>query len=134
MDPRYLVVVTACVVLSAYAALQLSRLWRHETTALDHRLASWPGDEMSWRGFVRTLPSIFGFFWLLTLAIVVGPPVPEQPSDSFGFVRPAWYSLPVAALPFAAIATWTSIYFFKRPRFLIPPHLRGGEDRREGSA
>jgi hypothetical protein len=131
MDIRYYIVAPGMLLLSAYAWTLLPRLWRHENTALDHRPAWWPGGLVSWRGFVRTLPLAVLFCWLLTLFIVLGPFIPEQPRDAFGFIRPAWYSLPLAIAPLVAIPLWISIYLFNRPRFLVPPHLR--EERTGGS-
>ena len=70
------------------------------------------------------MPSAALFLVLLLAAIVLAPFVEEQPPDSFGFVRPAWFSLPVAIAPFIVVSLWISIYVFNRPKFLVPPHLR----------
>jgi hypothetical protein len=124
MDMRYVVVATGLAVLLAISGRAIARLWRHRTNALDRRPSWWPGDERSWRGWLRTLPSATAFLAILFVGIALGPLVPEQPPDAFGFVRPAWYSLPLAAAPVIATLLWISIYFFNRPQFFVPPHLR----------
>jgi len=98
--------------------------WHPERGRLSRAPTWWP-DAIGWRGFLRTVPLSIGYMWLLSAALVFGPFVPEQPRDGFGFIRPAWFSLPLSAVAVLGLPTWISIYLFNRPRLLVPPSMRG---------
>jgi len=127
VDFGYIAVLAGTTLGSVYYTMLLRKVWWHKTTSLDHRPAWWPAwwlDEQSWRGFVRTIPTSCAFCWILAAVVIVGPFVPVQPRDWFGFIRPAWFSLPGAVSPFVAISLWLSVYLFNRPKFVVPPHMR----------
>jgi hypothetical protein len=128
MDWRYVAVVPFAAAVLYATVKELPRLWRHQNPVWDHKPASWPWSETTWHRFVRTWPTGLAFGCLLLFVIVSAPLIPEQPRDSFGFVRPAWYSLPLAVSPFLFFGLCLSIYLVNRPRFLVPPHLRDGPD------
>src|SRR6266566_4967738 len=116
-----LVVFTAGV---ALATAQLRRIWRHQSTFWDRPQSWWPYGREAWPRFVRLIPLAIAFCWFEIVGIVVGTLLPLSPKDAFGFVRPLWFSLPVAASPFVFFALAISIYRYAWPRFLIPPYLR----------
>jgi hypothetical protein len=126
VDLRYLGIVPFVALVLWVTVRHLPRLWRNETPYWDHAPSGWPWGERAWVGFVRGLPTTMAAGCLLVLAMVLGIFIPEHPRDALGFVRPWWYTFPLAALPFTMTALWLSIFFFRRPRMLIPPHLRDG--------
>lgn len=93
----------AALILSVRLLRTLRRVWKFTGTPLERRPVWWPGDNASWRGATRVVPLAIAFVWFLALVVTLGPLVPEQPKDTFGFVRPAWFSLPVAVV---GVAVW----------------------------
>jgi hypothetical protein len=70
------------------------------------------------------MPTAVILGWAFVFVAAVGPFIPAGPKDEFGFVRPLWYTLPALAVIVVFGLLAFSIITFRRPRFLIPPHLR----------
>jgi len=139
MNLQHLAEIVIAIGVSMLAAVVAPNAWRPERGRLSRVPTWWPDAVVGWRGLLRTLPLSIGYLWLLSATVLLGPFVPEQPRDAFGFIRPAWYSLPLSVAALLAIPTWISIYLFNRPRFLVPPSMRGdrgvlgGGDRSKAS-
>lgn len=121
---------TAGVIL---ATTQLGRLWRHQSAFLDRPQSWWPYGRESWPRFVRLIPLAIAFCWLMIIALVLGTLLPAADEDAFGFVRPLWFSLPVAASPFVFFALAVCLYRYAWPSFLVPPHLRDSKGKHRSS-
>jgi len=121
MDFERLAETLVAVGFIAAGAFLAPMAWHPERGRLSRPPTWWFGG----RGFLRTLPLSIGYVWFLSAVLLLGPFVPEQPRDGFGFIRPAWFSLPLSVVGLLGLPTWISIYLFNRPRFLVPPSMRG---------
>jgi uncharacterized membrane protein YhdT len=106
------------------ASLYLPRLWRHQSAFWDRPRSWWPYDRESWPRFVRLAPLAIAFGWLLLVAGIVGALLPAR-EDQLDLVWPIWFSVGATALPLVFLALAISIFRAGRPRFIVPPHLRG---------
>jgi hypothetical protein len=106
-----------------FATRNLPRLWRGEIDFPDSTRFGWLLTVDS-KDAVRIMPTMIVAGWTAVFFLVIGPFIPEGPKDEFGFVRPLWYTVPGLALLSVFLVLGFSIVMFRRPRFLIPPHLR----------
>jgi uncharacterized membrane protein YhdT len=106
------------------ASLYLPPLWRHQSAFWDRPRSWWPYDRESWPRFVRLVPLAIAFGWLLLVAGVVGALLPTK-ADQLDLGWPIWFSLGATAAPLVFLALAISIFRAGRPRFIVPPHLRG---------
>jgi hypothetical protein len=120
----------ACVVAVAWATASVAALptqWRGENTFLVPETPTWwLWGGWAWRGWIRSTPTIVVGF---AVAVVCMPLMLLFPTRSTGQIVAVAVGLGGFAFAFVIAA---SVTLLGRPRFLIPPHLRGsgaGADR-----
>jgi hypothetical protein len=108
------------------ALSQLPKLWRHETDFWDGKAPGWwVWGETLFRGWVRSLIALTLTGTLLLGVFVLGviADIGEESQTSSDAVQLAFaVSFVLLVLLFIAGIT---VSLFNRPKFIVPPHLRG---------
>ena len=108
--------------LGLLALPQMPRLWRHETTFYDRVPAWWSWGAGGWVAWVRSLPAgAAGAYAAILLGLYLFFVSPIFKLSRQADLVVIWVLLPVVCILFLIFG---SIFFFGRPKFLIPPHLR----------
>ncbi len=111
-----------CMALGLVAIRVGLRAWtgRHTFLHMYDPPPGWRRSAPMWRGYVRTLGVLPLAWWSLVLAVLIGRFAPDRASAAtwiaggFGLLAALWIFI---ALP--------AIVLFARPRYLIPPAVRG---------
>lgn len=95
----------------AVATVLLPRHWKHEIGTLDGA-----GEFVT--SVMRIMPIAIAGGWLTVGGAILLPFVPSEPPESLAF------AVPFALAVFLAALLICTVWFWNRPKFLVPPHLR----------
>jgi hypothetical protein len=119
MSPLGWIVFLGFGVLIAAAARGLVAFWRGESRVWEHRPAWWPWGELVFRAWVRMMALGVATLALLDIIFLFSE-LGAYEGDGAEF----W----LAAIPlFLLLTVWilcTTVAFYNRPRWVVPPHLR----------
>lgn len=96
-------------------------IWQHRTTAWDRRQSWWPYGDRSWLTFVRFFPMALATSVICLVSFAL---IPFASPDGKLHTPVDWSYIAVGAYFIALIPLLLTMYFFDRPKFLMPPHLR----------
>lgn len=119
---------TLFAVVGVFGSLQLPSLWRGESAERieRHLRPGWPWGSSALKGWIRSLPAAVLAGWSLFLLALIGVAASNGFLSEGSPLRLLGYlALPAIGLTIFGFLHMLTIILFNRPKYLVPPSLRG---------